>query len=337
MVALVCPRCRRLEGDQFIVHRLDSKLACAGCGVVHPQATTELGGTIPVVVYDPTEAQNAASTTGELVDALSDEAAWSAVVERGGHAFERLVTYAGNHWGAFAKPALAVPDRDWIGNWLDEAGEVPDGPVLLLGAAAGGEVVVLPDDGREVFALDADAAMLLFADAVGRGLPWLPVQRYGGRYERRPLDVADALRERLSRVSWIAGNAMDPPFEAESFAAIVCINLVDSIFDPAVLLGQCQSLLGPGGALVLASPFAWSDAVTPVEKRIDRYFDADLDHAEQMVCLLTGAMQDDFMAQMRLQRHEVGMPWPIRVEDRMTAQYSVHAMLLRKEVGSGHG
>ena len=330
MVALVCPRCRRVEGEQFVAHRLDPNRTCSGCGVVHPEATTRLGGAIPMVVYDPGEAESAASSVGELVDALVDEDAWSAVVERGGHELERLVTYAGNHWGAYARPALAVPERAWIDTWLQEAGDVPEGPVLVLGAAAGGEVGFLPDDGREIYAVDADAAMLLFADAVGRGLQWLPVRRYSGRYERRPLHVPDGLRRRLSEVSWVAANAMDPPFEAESFAVIVCINLVDSIFDPEVLLGQCQSLLRPSGAMILASPFAWSDAITPPDKRIDRYFDLDLDHAEQMACLLTGASQEDFMAQMRLQRQEVGIPWPIRVNDRMTAQYSVDARLLRK-------
>ncbi len=72
------------------------------------------------------------------------------------------------------------------------------------------------------------------------------------------------------RAGWVCGDVLDPPFEAEAFDVISALNVLDSVTDPFVMLGQCHALLVGGGGLVLSSPFAWRDEITPPGKRVWR-------------------------------------------------------------------
>ncbi len=75
----------------------------------------------------------------------------------------------------------------------------------------------------------------------------------------------------------VLADALDPPFEAHSFGAVVATNLLDSCRDPALLLGQMDALLRPGGTLLVTSPLAWDPGVTPPaawmqEADVDAFF-----------------------------------------------------------------
>lgn len=84
---------------------------------------------------------------------------------------------------------------------------------------------------------------------VGLDLHWASLRRYPGRA--------------------VLGDALDPPFRAASFDAVLAINLLDSCRDPFLLLQQADALLRPGGTLVLSAPFHWRDEVTPPRSRLD--------------------------------------------------------------------
>jgi len=67
--------------------------------------------------------------------------------------------------------------------------------------------------------------------------------------------------------SGIVGDAADPPFEAESFDAVLLLNVLDSTTAPRVVLGQADALLRRGGRLIISCPYAWNDAITaPAEQ-----------------------------------------------------------------------
>jgi len=45
------------------------------------------------------------------------------------------------------------------------------------------------------------------------------------------------------------------PFSKSSFAAIVCIEVIEHVFAPEMLIANCSHLLAPGGKLILTTPY----------------------------------------------------------------------------------
>ncbi len=310
---------------------LDDSGRCTACSIAWPLLSVA-GAPIPLLLSDPYSNGPAREAVAAILAGLDNLPALLAGAD--GEALrpwlEPLLTWAPAHYGAHAQPSLPCPSISWAGAWLAALDDLPEGPILLLGAATGGEVLALAPTGRPVVALEANPVLLAWAAAVAQGCEALPCRRTASQMETRPLALSQAHRARLADATLLCGDALDPPFAADSFAAIVCLNLVDSVSDPEVLLNQCQALLRPTGALLLASPWHWVDGVTAPERRLDREFDPTLSHAWQMSCLLTGALVPGFMDQMRLQHQEEALPWAIRVHDRLTAHYTLQAMLLRK-------
>lgn len=207
--------------------------------------------------------------------------------------------WVSNHW--------QQPDQlQWLRVLLAGLDDLPAGPVLIIGAAACGEVSAVPA-ARHVVCLDIN---------------------------REPLSHAKSLagtdEDRLAHVELICGNALNPPFGPKSFALIICLNVLDSIADPEVLLGQCEALLIPTGALVLSCPYQFRDDVTPKSRWLTTVLrdPADLEAAVER--LVTGAWDEHYMASMRLQWSDRRVPWRVVVNERMTVEYSSHAMLLRR-------
>lgn len=312
---------------------IDGDLRCGACGVQYPR-TPAAHGAPPVALLTPDpyghgDGQAAVAAIlprlNDLTDLYNDPAQahlrpW----------IDALLTWAPAHFGAFAEPTLTAPDPRPLCKWLAALDDLPEGPVLVLGAAACGEVCALPFADRGVVAVEANPLLLGWAAGVAAGGETLPYRHTASQFKTARLALPAVAMERLRAATLLCADALDPPFLADSFAAIVCLNLVDSLSNPEVLLHQCQALLAPAGALLLASPWHWSDAITPAEARLDRHFDPDLDHAWQMSSLLTGALVSGFMDQMRLQRSADHLDWRIRMHERMTARYDLQALLLRK-------
>lgn len=209
-----------------------------------------------------------------------------------------------NHW--------AEPDPyNWLREALGRADELPDGPILVLGAAACGEVRALPRD-RDVVCLDAERAGLQHA-----------------------LALQSAGNPALSRVQFTCASALDPPFEPASFALVVCCNLVDSVSDPEVLLNQCEALLVTGGALLLSTPYQFREEVTPRDRWLPELLGNPDDLEDAFERLVTGAWDGAFMASMRLQWSARKVPWAVEVNARMTALYQMHVLLLRRASADG--
>lgn len=70
-------------------------------------------------------------------------------------------------------------------------------------------------------------------------------------------------------VALICCDAQNPPFEAEQFASVIAPNLIDSVHDPLLMLGQAHALTKPGKLLTISSPFAWRTSITPRENWLE--------------------------------------------------------------------
>jgi len=53
------------------------------------------------------------------------------------------------------------------------------------------------------------------------------------------------------------------PFEAGSFDAIICNQVLEHVFNPADFLGELCRVLRPGGKLLLTVPFVWDEHEQP--------------------------------------------------------------------------
>lgn len=82
------------------------------------------------------------------------------------------------------------------------------------------------------------------------------------------LDLSAGMLRRY-RGRRLVADALDPPFEGGSFAAVALFNLLDSCRDPGLALQQADALLAPGGTLALSCAFAWQDEITPAALRLD--------------------------------------------------------------------
>jgi len=70
------------------------------------------------------------------------------------------------------------------------------------------------------------------------------------------------LRESLPEASYIAADAQEPPFLAETFDVVHMSILIDVAADPLRIVGQADALLKPGGILIHASPYHWNASTT---------------------------------------------------------------------------
>ncbi len=324
-VAVVCPACRDLRAESMQIHTLDDQGRCSHCLVQWPTV-----GAMPLMLAD---AQAATRTAGHVEQVLSQLGA----LPVGGYAdadeqniLEQLVIWLPAHWGAYAEPPLPWSPPTHLRGWLDCA--LPPGPILVLGCAAGGEIPWLDLEDRQVVAMDANVALVQAARKLARGtLDRLPSHSDGLRYEVRPVELPSKQRDMLQRVQWLVGDALDPPFLAEQFAAVVALNLFDSVSEPLVLLGQCEALLQPGGVLLLSSPYHFQASVTPNAAKLLQWLPPELPLPQAFERLFTGEAIPGFFTEFRIEKRAYNVPWRLPVHPGFIAEYRLHALRLRKK------
>jgi SAM-dependent methyltransferase len=114
----------------------------------------------------------------------------------------------------------------------------------------------------DVLAMDADPlAVRMGEHALRTGALQAVIQTTPRRLALAMLELPQPAP--VGRVSWVCGDVLNPPLQAESFDLVCAVNLIDTVADPWVALGQAAALLRPGGHLLLAQPDAWSSTVTP--------------------------------------------------------------------------
>jgi SAM-dependent methyltransferase len=326
---LVCTACRGPSSRGFAWQALEASRHCPACGRDWP--ALDLGFSQPVLFVGP-EAESCARGAG-LTASLLAELELGRAPESCYEELALLAPWTTAHWGRRSHPPLPGPRLAWVSRALAALEPLPAGPLLVLGAAVGGEIPLLARPGRQVVALEARPQLIAWAGrAAARPGPVLPWRQTALRLRVSPLTLRPAERRALAGALWICGNALDPPFVAESFAAILCLNLLDSVADPWVLLGQCEALLRPGGSLLLSSPYHWDGTVTPPEGQIERFLPAGLDLAAAMELLPGGRAVPGFLEEMEAVAAWDGVPWPLQVHERLRAEYRLHVQAWRRRV-----
>ncbi|HEY1376809.1 MAG TPA: methyltransferase domain-containing protein [Gemmataceae bacterium] len=247
-----------------------------------------------------------------------------------------LSSYAWDHYAEFdpdeprgdlAPGSVArVLDRG-----LKLAGDMPAGPVLDAGCAAGRSTFEL---GRRcdglVLGVDLNFSLLgLAADVLRRGVVTYPRRRVGLVYDRR--EFAVPFRDAANVDFWVC-DATALPFPAGTFAAAASLNVLDCVPSPLDLLGSLAGVLRPGAPLVLSTPYDWSGAVTAPPAWVGGHSDRSPGKgaAEPVLrALLTPGGHPASVAGLRLAAEDAAVPWHVRVHDRSVTAYSVHLVTAR--------
>lgn len=342
-VTLVCIACRAADDGAPVSHPIKQG-QCSRCGREWPEARA-WGRTISVVH----EAEDAAPSLKEAVDAMADMAAlaeaWQTSFRQGSTLPDgadatvvgALWTWVSAHVGRYAQPPVSQPDLGWVTAFLGALDDLPDGPVLLLGGAVGGEALALPNpwtapgpQQRDVVLLESHPYLIAAAAHLTSETPHLGCLRRPGVVELRPIVMNEEPRRALGHTQLVFGDVHDPPFAASQFAAIIALNVMDSVRDPWLVMGQCEALLRPGGALLMSAPWNFRPEITAPNRWLDTGLPADCDLPWLLAGRLTGAALPGILDGLALQHIERDLPWPLRVHDRLTWQYTVDALLLRR-------
>ncbi|XP_070576948.1 uncharacterized protein [Ptychodera flava] len=78
-----------------------------------------------------------------------------------------------------------------------------------------------------------------------------------------------------SRCIFQQGDACNLPLDIGQFGCVVAANLICRLYNPFDFLSRCESLVAPGGLLVILSPYSFSEAFTPKKHWIGGYVDDD--------------------------------------------------------------
>jgi SAM-dependent methyltransferase len=305
--SFVCPACR----GSGIEARLDRELRCSNsvCAQQHDWLTAG----IPIVGTPAVRARIHASDAAGPLPRDGELARWLTGARPDSPAFAAL--------SRAAIFLLAIRDdaRESFYADLCEALLPPGFPIgeaLDLGCVAGNLMYELARRGAEsVVGLELDAHVLRWAERAAPGGEFeAPVRTDAGHFGAGRMRIAPLPAD--ARLTFVAGDAMDPPFGGGEFDLVTLVNLIDSVPKPTVVLEQAARLVRPGGHLLFASPDSWNGATTPITRWL-AFDEAGWDGAFERAGLETVTRIDD-------------LEWRLRDTPRLHHLYRVHGRLLRK-------
>ena len=349
---LVCPRCRAPgEGDCPRVHALvDSSGAPARVGDLADTAVigcsnSACGALYPVVEGIPVVFAKPESFDlphNPPVDIFSAPASALQAIVAGADPdmnTAALLARLGQHiWAGFHD--LLPPDssEDWctllphatdIVDWVGTLDKGPAGLRVSLGSSIGREAWEVSNG--PTLLVDAHFPSLLVANRLLRDgrLDFL-LQTDVHRWEIKRLEIPNPP---AVDVALLCCNVLDPPFDAYQFSQVLALNLLDSISEPTSALIQSHAMLGPGGQLVVSSPFTWKLGVTPRAQWFECLAPHPAATAEQVMTQLVAQLAPPVRL---LARKECR--WMMRCMERELTHYkSVALCWQRVQAASGSG
>lgn len=245
-------------------------------------------------------------------------------------------SYAWDHWGEF--------DADWGGAaapggvarllraGLELLADAPlaEGPALDVGTACGRAAFeIAAATGRLTLGIDLNWPLLKIArQALEGGAVSYPRRRVGVVFDQRRFAVAAAEAELAD--FWVA-DALAPPFADHGFGLISALNVLDCVGSPVGLLQSLDRATGEGGAAVLATPFDWSPAATPMEAWIGGHSQRGPDSgaADSLLRrLLTPGAHPQSLTRLRLAARSE-QEWSVRLHERAVMTYASALYALR--------
>ncbi len=139
----------------------------------------------------------------------------------------------------------------------------PDARALDLGCAVGASSFELARSCREVIGIDFSHAFIRAAQMLAENGSH-PFEKLAegtvteAAAARVPADI-DRRRTRFRR-----GDAQNLPADLSAFDIVLAANLLCRLPEPIRLIERLPSLVGPGGQLLLTTPFTWLEKFTPL-------------------------------------------------------------------------
>ena len=169
---------------------------------------------------------------------------------------DEVLTHEGGPREALGYPARCVSECLDVGLLPDKA------RALDLGCAVGRSTFELARHCVEVIGIDfsrrfIDAAKVLRADG---GLDY---QRADEGALTTPCRASVPPEIDRQRVAFEVGDAMNLRAGLGGFDVVLMANLIDRLSEPRRCLDQLQTLLKPGGQLIITSPYTWLEEFTP--------------------------------------------------------------------------
>lgn len=199
-----------------------------------------------------------------------------------------------------------------------------EGPVLDIGCSVGRTTFALAEKFQTpVLGIDLNFSMLRMASEILRtGTVKYPRRRVGLVYDRREFQ---AKFENTELVDFWACDATSLPFSPQQFATIVTLNTLDCTHSPVEFLSSISSAMKPGASAIMACPYDWSNAATPIESWLGGHSQRTADSGASEPVLrrmLTPGNAQSIVGLKWTAEEEVD--WQVRMHDRSTVSYQVH-------------
>lgn len=175
------------------------------------------------------------------------------------------------HYGTLEQTVpfdFAVPGHDYLARavrlGLKDVNWPQPSRALDLGCAVGRASFELARHAAEVVGIDLSRKFIAAAQQLQRaGRAEFDRVEEGTRTTRCHVVVSPEIDR--TRVRFEVGDALALAPELGTFEVVFAANLIDRLPDPGVFLDSCYRLVKPGGHLLLASPYTWTEEYTPHE------------------------------------------------------------------------
>jgi uncharacterized protein YbaR (Trm112 family) len=241
---------------------------------------------------------------------------------------EHLSIYIDAHWGDCATPPPdgAVPGASFGMAQLANAVAARAGArverAIELGCSLGRGLYELSRGAQLTIGLDRSFSSLSRARRLLSGAPLPYARRVSGRHYAGATARASEPVPPGGAVTFICGDALDPPLVPGGFDRVSALNLLDAVASPPRLLSVIDALCAPGGELLLASPYAWQSGIVAEEHRF-----SDADPARELRRRLVegSALEARYAVQ-----DEQELSWWLRRDARAATVYAVHWLRAHK-------
>jgi SAM-dependent methyltransferase/uncharacterized protein YbaR (Trm112 family) len=317
-LSLVCPGCRTFSEERIelrTLERVGEVMRCE-CGRRYPVVDgvpivmAEVAGFVRNEMAAIVEGQVGMEVQQLLVAGGPDDGAYARLVEH-------LSIYLDAQWGDRAEPE---PDGVRFGmEALIEKVRERTARVELaveLGCSVGRVTAEMRRAADEVIGVDLHMGSLKRARRLCAGESVAYNRRVIGRnYRPAKIDGASV------GVSFVCGDALDPPLVPGAFGRVVALNLLNSVSRPRQLLRVMSGLCTRGGELILSAPYAWQSTVMDEDERLG----TDDPAAAVAAILRDGSLGATFEIE-----EEAEVPWDLRRDARSVVSYRAHYLRARK-------
>ena len=255
-----------------------------------------------------------------------------------GSAFEaqrqHVSSYAWDHYAEFdPKEAEGSHHPGQIVRLLDQCVDIAepfgDGPILDAGCGVGRTSFAIAEQTSNlVIGIDLHYAMMRVASRVlSSGIVRYPRRRVGIVYDFREFSVEFPNSE---HVDFWGCDAHSLPFRDDTFGTTVSMNMLDCVNSPMNYLQSVGRVTSLGGQVILACPYDWSAAATPIESWLGGHSQRSQMQGESdqlLRAMLTPGNPAHVFPNLRLAAEADNLKWHVRLHDRSTMTYSVHLVV----------